>query len=53
MMNEHYKSVLASNNIKENDYINVCLSADKTTYEVKMKDGTVRTIPSGFDYLED
>ena len=51
MMNEAVKQALERENIRE--YTSVCLSADRTTYEVVLTDGTVRTIPSGFEYFED
>ena len=52
-MNEAVKQALAVENIQEGEYTSVCLSADRTTYEVVLIDGTVKTIPSGFDYFED
>ena len=35
------------------EYNTVCLSADRTEYEVTFKDGSVRIIESGFEYFED
>jgi hypothetical protein len=51
MMNEAFTEALASVNITE--YKSVCLSADRTTYEVIMNDGTVKLVESGFEYFED
>ena len=48
---EHLQSVLAAAGITE--YSGVVLSADRTEYEVTLSDGTIKIIPSGFDYFED
>jgi len=51
MMNEVLNKTLTEANIIE--YKTVCLSADRTQYEVTFKDGSKKIIPSGFEYLED
>lgn len=53
MMNEACNNMLAENGIGKDEYKSVCLSADRTTYEVIMKDGSVKMIKSGFEYFED
>jgi hypothetical protein len=53
MMQEAFTNTLTAENIHNGDYTNVCLSADRTEYEVTMADGTIRIIKSGFDYCED
>lgn len=53
MMTEAYEAVLEEVGITEDQYVSVGLSADRTEYEIEMVDGTVRIIPSGFDYFED
>lgn len=51
MMKEALAETLAQFGISE--YNSVVLSADRTEYEVELKDGTIQTIPSGFDYCPD
>lgn len=51
MMEEAYKETLTRAGIIE--YTAVCLSADRTKYEVTLKDGSVRIVESGFEYFED
>lgn len=51
MMNEALNQTLVEANITE--YKTVCLSADRTQYEVTLKDGSKKIIPSGFEYFED
>jgi adenosylcobinamide amidohydrolase len=48
-----YKNTLANAGIAEQDYTGVCLSADRTQYEVVLKDGSVVLVPSGFEYCSD
>lgn len=50
---EAYKTTLAKHGLNEGDYEGVCLSADRTYYEVELVDGTVVEIPSGFAYFVD
>ena len=50
MMNEELNKTLAEANITE--YKTVCLSADRTQYEVTLRDGSKKIIPSGFEYFE-
>ena len=50
MMTDAYLHALAEANITE--YVPGCLSADRTEYEVRFKDGTTRIIPSGFEKLD-
>jgi adenosylcobinamide amidohydrolase len=47
---EAYKNTLANAGLAEQDYTGVCLSADRTQYEVVLKDGSVVLVPSGFEY---
>jgi hypothetical protein len=51
MMNEAREITLAQANITE--YKTVCLSADRTQYEVTFNDGSTKFISSGFEYFED
>lgn len=51
MMEETYKEALSNAGITE--YISICLSANRTEYEVSMKDGTTKIIKSSFEYFED
>jgi len=51
MMNEMLNKTLTEANITE--YKTVFLSADRTQYEVSLRDGSKKNIPSGFEYLED
>jgi hypothetical protein len=53
MMNEALAATLANFDITPDDCTQVCLSGDRTKYEVVMKDGSTRIIPSGFEYFED
>lgn len=53
MMIEAYKSALTDFGIREGEYISVCLSADRTEYEVTLTNGNTVVIPSGFEYMED
>jgi len=48
-----YKNTLANAGIAEQDYTGVCLSADRTQYEVVLKDGSVVLVSSGFEYCPD
>lgn len=48
---EHLQEVLDAIGIKE--YQRCVLSADRTTYEITLRNGRVMTVPSGFDYFED
>ena len=50
MMNEALNKTLTEANITE--YKTVCLSADRTQYEVTLRDGSKKIIPSGFEYFE-
>ena len=50
---EAYKNTLANAGLAEQDYTGVCLSADRTQYEVVLKDGSVVLVPSGFEYCPD
>jgi len=47
---EAYKATLAKVGLNKDDYTSVCLSADRTEYTVTMTDGSIKTIPSGFEY---
>ena len=51
MMEEAAKETLDIAGITE--YTSICLSADRTEYEVVLKDGSTRIIESGFEYFED
>lgn len=53
MMQEAFTNTLAAENLHSSDYTSVCLSADRTVYEVTLTDGTVKLVKSGFDYFED
>ena len=53
MMIEALNATLAAAGINSEDCTGSCLSADRTEYEITLKDGTSKTIPSGFDYFED
>lgn len=53
MMEEAMTHALTESTIKPDEYTSVCLSADRTTYEVTLLDGTVKLVPSGFEYFED
>lgn len=46
-----YKDALNKAGITE--YTSICLSADRTEYEVMLRDGSLIIIESGFDYFED
>jgi adenosylcobinamide amidohydrolase len=48
-----YKTTLANAGLAEQDYTGVCLSADRTQYEVVLKDGSVVLVSSGFEYCPD
>ena len=48
-----YKTTLANAGLAEQDYTSVCLSADRTQYEVVLKDGSIVLVPSGFEYRPD
>lgn len=50
---EAYKTTLAKHGLNEGDYEGVCLSADRTYYEVDLVDGSIVKIPSGFAYFVD
>ena len=51
MMKEALAESLAEFGIT--DYKSVVLSADRTEYEVELADGSIKVIPSGFDYCPD
>ena len=51
MMEEALNQTLLEAGISE--YTSVCLSADRTEYEVVLKDDSIKIIPSGFEYFED
>lgn len=51
MMKETAEETLTTAGIS--DYTAVCLSANRTEYEVILADGSTKIIPSGFEYLED
>ena len=53
MMMEALNTTLAAAGIDPDDCKGSCLSADRTEYKITLKDGTSKTIPSGFDYFED
>lgn len=53
IMNTALNITLTEAGINTEDYTRVCLSADRTEYEVTMIDGSTRIINSGFDYFED
>jgi hypothetical protein len=53
MMTEIYKATLGNAGINEGEYTSVCLSADRTEYEVTLIDGSIVVVPSGFEYTED
>jgi transaldolase len=53
MMKEAMEYALSANDIGLDDCGDVCLSDDRTEYEVAMNDGSIRIIKSGFAYLED
>ena len=48
-----YKTTLANAGLAEQDYTGVCLSSDRTQYEVTLKDGSVVLVSSGFEYCPD
>ena len=50
---EAYKTTLAKHGLNEGDYTGVCLSADRTFYEVELNDGSVIEVDSGFEYFVD
>ena len=45
-----YKQTLKNSGINAGEYKSVCLSADRTEYTVTMTDGSIKIIPSGFEY---
>lgn len=51
MMEEALNQTLLEAGITE--YTSVCLSADRTEYEVALKDGSIKIVSSGFEYFED
>jgi hypothetical protein len=53
MMIEVLNTTLAAAGIDPEDCAGSCLSADRTEYEIVLKDGTSKTIPSRFDRFED
>jgi len=53
IMEEAMAFALSESNIKSGDYTSVCLSADRTTYEITLTDGAVKLVPSRFEYFED
>lgn len=53
MMNDALALTLQAAGIRSSEYTSVCLSADRTEYEVMMKDGSIRIVASGFEYMED
>lgn len=50
-MKEACKETLTKAGILE--YNTVCLSADRTEYEVTLKDGSIKIVEGGFEYFED
>ena len=53
IMKEALNASLAEHGIEREDYVTVCLSADRLEYQITMKDGSRRSVPSGFEYFED
>lgn len=53
MMTEVLIEALISAGIKPGEFTATCLSTDRTTYEVTMLDGTIKTISSGLEYCTD
>lgn len=53
MMMQALRTTLTTAGIDPEDCAGSCLSADRTEYEITLKDGSTKTIPSGFDYFED
>lgn len=45
-----YKSTLAKAGLEEGDYAGVCLSADRTKYQVTLINGSTVQVPSGFEH---
>jgi len=53
IMKEALNASLAEHSIEREDYVTVCLSADRVEYQITMKDGSLRSVPSGFEHFED
>jgi len=53
MMQEALHATLTQSGIGPDDYARVSLSADRTEYELTMKDGSIRVVASGFEYFQD
>jgi len=53
MMTEALNTTLTEAGIDPEDCTGSCLSSDRTEYEITLKDGSTRIIPSGFDLFED
>jgi hypothetical protein len=45
-----YKTTLTKAGINDADIKRVCLSADRTAYEVTLQDDSIVIVPSGFEY---
>ena len=50
LMITHLNSVLLEHNIKHGEYSSICLSADRTKYEIIMLDKTTKIISSDLGY---
>ena len=53
MMNNVLNEALDRSGISADDCNGICLSADRTEYEITLKDGSTKIIPSGLTYFED
>ena len=53
MMKAALNATLVEHGIEPEDYVRVCLSADRVEYQITMKDGSRRSVPSGFEHFED
>jgi hypothetical protein len=51
MMKDTVEETLTTSGIYE--YTSMYLSADRTEYEITLKDGSVKIVPSCFEYFED
>ena len=47
---EAYNATLNKAGINAGECKSICLSADRTEYTVTMTDGSIKIIPSGFEY---
>ena len=45
-----YKETLKNAGLDPGDYAGVCLSADRTEYQVTLIDGSTVQVPSGFEH---